>query len=151
MKTGVEELRRIRVKPEMPELPDCFSSRLICYTFIKPSGGSVHGPKESLLLTTMWISLKLGGFDAFRTQSYQICGCRQQWFGQGLEKAENENPDLIVLDVMMREWDGYEGPRCGSAQPADGPITPILKCSLPRHSYGCTKWPVSMAGACTIT
>ena len=27
---------------------------------------------------------------------------------EGLEKAESENPDLIVLDVMTPEMDGYE-------------------------------------------
>ncbi|MGE5674397.1 MAG: response regulator [Mycobacterium leprae] len=36
---------------------------------------------------------------------------------EGLQKAANENPDLILLDVMMPEMDGYETCRRLKAQP----------------------------------
>jgi CheY-like chemotaxis protein len=36
---------------------------------------------------------------------------------EGLEKAAQENPDLILLDVMMPEMDGYETIKALKAQP----------------------------------
>lgn len=36
---------------------------------------------------------------------------------EGLEKAAAENPDLILLDVMMPEMDGYETIKALKAQP----------------------------------
>jgi len=44
---------------------------------------------------------------------------------QGLIQAENENPDLILLDVMMPEMDGYEVARRLRANPDTASI-PIL-------------------------
>lgn len=35
---------------------------------------------------------------------------------EGLQKASTEPPDLILLDVMMPEMDGYETCRCLKAQ-----------------------------------
>lgn len=36
---------------------------------------------------------------------------------EGLEKAAGENPDLILLDVMMPEMDGYETIKALKGQP----------------------------------
>jgi CheY-like chemotaxis protein len=36
---------------------------------------------------------------------------------EGLEKAAKEQPDLILLDVMMPEMDGYETCECLKSQP----------------------------------
>jgi pilus assembly protein CpaE len=44
---------------------------------------------------------------------------------QGLEQAENENPDLILLDVMMPGMDGYEVAKRLRANPLTA-NTPIL-------------------------
>ena len=50
-------------------------------------------------------TLKLVGL-MLQKQSYQIVAANNGQ--QGLEKAESENPDLILLDVMMPGMDGYE-------------------------------------------
>ena len=50
-------------------------------------------------------TLKLVGL-MLQKQSYQIVAANNGL--QGLEQAENENPDLILLDVMMPGMDGYE-------------------------------------------
>ena len=43
---------------------------------------------------------------------------------EGLEKAKSENPDLIILDVMMPKMDGYE------------------TCSLLKNDAQCNKIPI---------
>ena len=50
-------------------------------------------------------TLKLVGL-MLQKQSYQIVAANNGL--QGLEQAESENPDLILLDVMMPGMDGYE-------------------------------------------
>jgi CheY-like chemotaxis protein len=50
-------------------------------------------------------TLKLVGL-MLQKQSYEIVAASNGL--QGLEQAENENPDLILLDVMMPGMDGYE-------------------------------------------
>lgn len=50
-------------------------------------------------------TLKLVGL-MLQKHSYQIVAAKTGL--QGLEQAENENPDLILLDVMMPGMDGYE-------------------------------------------
>ena len=66
-------------------------------------------------------TLKLVGL-MLQKQAYQIVAANNGL--QGLEKAENENPDLIVLDVMMPGMDGYEVAKRLRANPltADTPI-----------------------------
>lgn len=56
-------------------------------------------------------------------QGYQIAVASNG--PQGLLKAENENPDLILLDVMMPEMDGYEVARRLRSNPDTAHI-PIL-------------------------
>jgi len=50
-------------------------------------------------------TLKLVGM-MLQKQGYQIIVSANG--DQGLTQAETEDPDLIVLDVMMPEMDGYE-------------------------------------------
>jgi CheY-like chemotaxis protein len=45
---------------------------------------------------------------------------------EGLEKAEQEKPDLILLDVMMPEMDGYETCRRLKANPATAAIPVVF-------------------------
>jgi len=45
---------------------------------------------------------------------------------EGLEKAEQEQPDLILLDVMMPEMDGYETCRRLKANPATAAIPVVF-------------------------
>lgn len=45
---------------------------------------------------------------------------------EGLEKAEQERPDVILLDVMMPEMDGYETCRRLKANPATAEIPVVF-------------------------
>jgi len=67
-------------------------------------------------------TLKLVGL-MLQKQSYQIVAANNGL--QGLEQAENENPDLILLDVMMPGMDGYEVAKRLRANPLTA-NTPIL-------------------------
>ena len=67
-------------------------------------------------------TLKLVGL-MLQKQSYQIVAANNGL--QGLEQAENENPDLILLDVMMPGMDGYEVAKRLRANPMTA-NTPIL-------------------------
>jgi CheY-like chemotaxis protein len=67
-------------------------------------------------------TLKLVGL-MLQKQSYQIVAANNGM--QGLEQAEKENPDLILLDVMMPGMDGYEVAKRLRANPGTA-NTPIL-------------------------
>ena len=67
-------------------------------------------------------TLKLVGL-MLQKQSYQIVAANNGL--QGLEQAETENPDLILLDVMMPGMDGYEVAKRLRANPLTA-STPIL-------------------------
>jgi DNA-binding response OmpR family regulator len=67
-------------------------------------------------------TLKLVGL-MLQKQSYQIVAANNG--EQGLEQAESENPDLILLDVMMPGMDGYEVAKRLRANPLTA-NTPIL-------------------------
>jgi pilus assembly protein CpaE len=67
-------------------------------------------------------TLKLVGM-MLQKQGYLIVAANNG--SQGLEQAETENPDLILLDVMMPEMDGYEVTRRLRANPLTA-NTPIL-------------------------
>ena len=67
-------------------------------------------------------TLKLVGL-MLQKQGYQIVAANNG--SQGLEQAETENPDLILLDVMMPEMDGYEVTKRLRANPLTA-NTPIL-------------------------
>lgn len=66
-------------------------------------------------------TLKLVGL-MLQKEGYQIVAANSGF--QGLEQAETENPDLILLDIMMPEMDGYEVSKRLRANPltADVPI-----------------------------
>ena len=53
---------------------------------------------EAELSKAIIIRLKTLGYEVISAQDGQ----------EGLEKAKNENPDLIVLDILMPKMDGYE-------------------------------------------
>lgn len=67
-------------------------------------------------------TLKLVGL-MLQKQGYQIVAANNGF--QGLAQAESENPDLILLDVMMPEMDGYEVAKRLRANPLTV-NTPIL-------------------------
>jgi DNA-binding response OmpR family regulator/CO dehydrogenase nickel-insertion accessory protein CooC1 len=67
-------------------------------------------------------TLKLVGL-MLQKQGYQIVAANNG--SQGLEQAETENPDLILLDVMMPDMDGYEVTKRLRANPLTA-NTPIL-------------------------
>ena len=67
-------------------------------------------------------TLKLVGM-MLQKQGYLIVAANNGT--QGLEQAESENPDLILLDVMMPEMDGYEVTRRLRGNPLTS-NTPIL-------------------------
>ena len=52
---------------------------------------------------------------------------------EGLEKAKAENPDLIVLDVMMPDKDGYTLCKELKADPALNPIPVLLLTAVVSH------------------
>src|SRR5688572_4374337 len=67
-------------------------------------------------------TLRLVGI-MLQRQGYQIIAASNGT--QGLEKALEEKPDLILLDVMMPDMDGYEVTRRLRKNP-DTSSTPIL-------------------------
>ncbi|NCT22373.1 response regulator, partial [bacterium] len=67
-------------------------------------------------------TLRLVGL-MLQKQGYQIAAANNG--EQGLLKAQEEDPDLILLDVMMPDMDGYEVAR-RLRQNADTASTPIL-------------------------
>ncbi|MBN1304743.1 MAG: response regulator [Anaerolineales bacterium] len=67
-------------------------------------------------------TLRLVGL-MLQRQGYQIAAAANGQ--QGLEKAFTENPDLVLLDVMMPDMDGYEVARRLRKQPETA-NTPIL-------------------------
>ena len=54
---------------------------------------------------------------------------------EGLQKATSENPDLIVLDVMMPGLDGFETCRRLKAAEATRDIAVIFMTALDEHIY----------------
>ena len=67
-------------------------------------------------------TLRLVGL-MLQRQGYQIVAANNGQ--QALTMAQNENPDLIILDVMMPDMDGYEVTRQLRANPATR-MTPII-------------------------
>ncbi len=52
---------------------------------------------------------------------------------EGLEKARNEKPDAIILDVMMPDKDGYEVCKELKADPVLGKIPVLLLTAVVSH------------------
>jgi len=67
-------------------------------------------------------TLKLVGL-MLQKQGYQIVAATNG--PQGIAMAETENPDLVLLDVMMPEMDGYETAKSLRANPSTA-NTPIM-------------------------
>lgn len=53
---------------------------------------------------------------------------------EGLEKAAAENPDLILLDVMMPEMDGYETCKRLKSQPGTRHIPVVFLSARAQHA-----------------
>lgn len=53
---------------------------------------------EMQLITMVQMRLEANGYEVITANDGQ----------EGLEKAKSENPDLIMLDVMMPKMDGYK-------------------------------------------
>jgi CheY-like chemotaxis protein/MinD-like ATPase involved in chromosome partitioning or flagellar assembly len=68
-------------------------------------------------------SVKLIGL-MLQRRGYEIAAARTGV--QALEKARSENPDLIILDVMMPDMDGYEVCRRLRADPAMAAVPIIM-------------------------
>jgi pilus assembly protein CpaE len=68
-------------------------------------------------------SVKLVGLMLERL-GYEISAAQSG--AQGLTKAETENPDLVILDIMMPDMDGYEVCRRLRANPATANVPVIM-------------------------
>ncbi len=68
-------------------------------------------------------SLKLVGL-MLQRRGYEIAAARTGT--QALEKVHTENPDLVILDVMMPDMDGYEVCRRLRADPATASLPVIM-------------------------
>jgi CheY-like chemotaxis protein len=79
-------------------------------------------PEKILIIDDDVDTLKLVGL-MLQKQGYQIVAASNG--PQGLSQAEAENPNLILLDVMMPEMDGYEVAKRLRANPLTA-NTPIL-------------------------
>lgn len=71
--------------------------------------------KKVLIVDDDLESVKLVGL-MLEQHGYKIAAA--QMGAQALEKAETENPDLVILDIMMPDMDGYEVCRRLRANPA---------------------------------
>jgi DNA-binding response OmpR family regulator len=79
-------------------------------------------PEKILIIDDDVDTLRLVGL-MLQRQGYQISAAPNG--SQGLTKALEERPDLILLDVMMPDMDGYEVTRRLRKNPATATI-PIL-------------------------
>jgi DNA-binding response OmpR family regulator len=79
-------------------------------------------PEKILVVDDDVDTLRLVGL-MLQRQGYQIAAANNGY--QALTMAQAENPDLILLDVMMPEMDGYEVARRLRANPATA-TTPII-------------------------
>jgi DNA-binding response OmpR family regulator len=68
-------------------------------------------------------SLKLIGL-MLQRRGYEIIAARSG--RQALEKALSDNPDLVILDVMMPDMDGYEVCRRLRASPTTASVPVIM-------------------------
>lgn len=68
-------------------------------------------------------SVKLVGLMLER-RGYEIAAARSG--AQALEKAQSENPDLVILDIMMPDMEGYEVCRRLRANPATATLPVIM-------------------------
>lgn len=61
---------------------------------------------------------------SFSAEGYQVITANDG--EEAIEKAKNENPDVIVLDIMMPKMDGYEACRRLKSDPKTRNIPVIL-------------------------
>lgn len=80
-------------------------------------------PEKILIVDDDVDTLRLVGLMLER-QGYQIIAANNG--NQAIEMAQSENPDLILLDVMMPDLDGYEVTRRLRALPTTGAIPIIM-------------------------
>lgn len=80
-------------------------------------------PEKILIVDDDLDTLKLVGL-MLQRQGYEIIAANSG--GQGLTKAASEQPDLMLLDVMMPDMDGYEVTRRVRGDPALAHIPIIM-------------------------
>ncbi len=80
-------------------------------------------PKKILIIDDELESVKLIGL-MLQRRGYEIAAARSG--AQALAKAEEESPDLAILDVMMPDMDGYEVCRRLRANPATASLPIIM-------------------------
>ncbi len=79
-------------------------------------------PEKILIVDDDLETLRLVGL-MLQRQGYQIISARNG--NEGISQAQNEKPDLIVLDIMMPDMDGYAVTRALRENPVTSDI-PIL-------------------------
>jgi CheY-like chemotaxis protein len=110
-----------------PGIPEVLAGLLACLSsrFMLDFIGFPEDPfmaEKILIIDDDMDTLKLVGL-MLQNQAYQIVAANNGL--QGLEQAEIEDPDLILLDVMMPGMDGYEVAKRLRANPLTA-NTPIL-------------------------
>jgi len=79
--------------------------------------------KRILVVDDELESLKLIGL-MLQRRGYEIIAARSG--AQALEKAQTERPDLVILDIMMPDMDGYEVCRRLRASPTEASLPIIM-------------------------
>ena len=82
------------------------------------------GKRARILIVEDEPAMVAGLRDNFEYEGYEVISAGDGV--QGLERALSENPDLVVLDVMMPFMDGFEVLRTLKANPATAEIPVIM-------------------------
>jgi putative two-component system response regulator len=86
-----------------------------------------NAAKKILVIDDELLNIKLLN-TYLQAESYQVLNAQSG--AKGLEIAIQQTPDLILLDIMMQDMDGYEVARKLKDQPLTQPIPIIMVTSL---------------------